>query len=227
MGCCRCREVGLTSGLGSSDHAARIATGELANRGWPRLASLVGGQIASFGDSSWVTDARLGESIRRPDGRRYHPESIARVRRQLRDARIIESTRVFPNGELPTQAKYRYSSHGTTIKKFIWSAISQKNPFSRRAQKLKRIEQAQKAREAGDVVKAAPRYTAASAIANQPPRQPVPRSSFTDEIERLAAEAQAAQSRNAEREAARRNATRVACAEQSRIDTPDPHPPPD
>lgn len=224
---CRYWRGVLTSGLGSSDHAARVATGELANRGWPRLASLVGGQIASFGDSCWITDARLGESIRRPDGRCYHPESIARVRRQLRDAKIIESTRVFPNGELPTQAKYRHSSHGTTIKKFVWGAIAQKNPFTRRARKLRRIEQAQKAREAGDVVKAAPQYTSARAIAYQPPPKPVPRTTYTEEIARLAAEAQAAQARNAEREAARRNAALAARAEQSRIDTPDPHPPPE
>ena len=214
----------MTSGLGSSAHAARIATGELANRGWPRLASLVGGQIASFGDSCWQTDARLGAAIRRPDGRQYHPESIARVRRQLRDAKVIQCERVFPNGELPTQAKYRHSTRGTTIKKFDWRAIEQKNPFNRRERRQRRMEQAAKAREAGDIARAAPRYTSAPALVPRPPERPAPPSAFKDEIERLANEAQAAQALRAEREAARIRAMQARRAEQPAPVPADPAP---
>jgi len=84
--------------LGSSEHAERLAIGALAKRGWPRLASLVAGQIASFGDSCWLTDARLGESIKRTDGRPYHTESIARVRRQLGATKNLGDTRVHELG---------------------------------------------------------------------------------------------------------------------------------
>ena len=86
------------SSPGSNPHGARIATGELARQGWPLLASLIGGHIASFGGVCWQTDAQVGEVLRRPDGRRYHPESIARSRRQLRDEGIITSERVFVGG---------------------------------------------------------------------------------------------------------------------------------
>jgi hypothetical protein len=219
---CRQPEVALTSGLGSSEQAARIATGELANRGWPRLASLVGGRIASFGDTCWQTDARLGESIRRPDGRPYHVESIARVRRQLRDQGVITSERVYPNGELPTQAKYRHSTRGTTIKTFNWRHISQKNPFSRRARKQKRIEEAKKARELGDIVRASPRYASAPAIVDQPNYKPRP-VEIPPEIARLAAEAQAAQKLRETRRAAAQHRRAV---EASASVPPHPHPPP-
>jgi hypothetical protein len=122
---------GTLSGPGSNPHSARIATGELARQGWPRLASLVGGVC-------WRTDARLGDGINRPDGRRYHPESIARVRRQLRDAKIITSERVFVGGKIPSLKAKFTSSRGTTVKTFNWRAIEQKNPFTRRERRIKR-----------------------------------------------------------------------------------------
>ena len=158
---------------GSNQHAARIATGELARQGWPLLASLVGGSVASFGGVCWQTDARLSEGFTRPDGRRYHPESIARVRRQLRDAGIITSDRVFVGGKIPSlKAKFR-SARGTTVKTFDWRAIEQKNPFSRHERRIKRQEQARMSREAGELRRPAPRYVAARAIV-EPVRMPAP-----------------------------------------------------
>ncbi len=156
---------GTLSGPGSNPHAARIATGEHARQGWPRLASLVGGEIASFGGVCWRTDARLGEGISRPDARRYHPESIARVRRQLRDAKIITSERVFVGGKIPSLKAKFTSSRGTTVKTFNWRAIEQKNPFTRRERRIKRQEQARATREAGELRRTAPRYAWRSACA--------------------------------------------------------------
>jgi hypothetical protein len=220
-----CRFSGgfVTSGLGSSQYAAQLATGALANGDWPKLASLVGGQIASFGESCWLTDARLRDLIKDVSGREYHPESIARARRQLRDAKIIQCERVFPNGKLPTNAKYRRSSHGTTIKTFDWQAIKQKNPFTRRERRLRRMEQAAKARELGDIVKDAPRYTSAPAIVYRQPA-PAPPSAFKDEIERIAADAMAAQALRAEREAARLRAIKARRAAQPDVVSADPPP---
>lgn len=154
------------SKLGSWDHAARIATGELARRGWPRLASLVGGHVASFGDVCWQTDASLAAAttIRRPDGRPYHPESIARSRRQLRDAGLITSQRVFVGGKLPS-AKWR-SARGTTLKTFLWKAVEQKNPFNRRERRQRRQEQARETREKGDAMPPRPRFVDSRSIAD-------------------------------------------------------------
>ncbi|MEO7037003.1 MAG: hypothetical protein ABI548_23825 [Polyangiaceae bacterium] len=162
------------SAPGSHPHAARIATGELARRGWPRLASLVGGHVASFGNICWQTDTRLSEELRRPDGRRYHPESIARARRQLRDAGLITSERVFVGGKIPSLKAKWASSRGTTVKTFNWRAIEQKNPFSRREQRVKRQEQARASRGAGELqTRTAPRYVSVRAIV-EPVRTPAP-----------------------------------------------------
>lgn len=188
--------------FGSWDHAERLAIGELMRKGWSRLASLVGGHVASFGDVCYQTDTRLAEKLRRPDGRAYHPESIARVRRLLRDARVITSERVFVGAKLPN-AKWR-SSRGTTLKTFNWRAIEQKNPFSRRQQRQRRQEQAAATRATGDAVPAKPRHIA-------PPVDHVyagKSGELDPEIMRLAQAAQAAQERNDQRRAlqAARNA---------------------
>jgi hypothetical protein len=209
--------------LGSSEHAERLAIGALAKRGWPRLASLVAGQIASFGDSCWLTDARLGESIQRSDGRPYHTESIARVRRQLRDAKIIESTRVLPNGALPTQAKYGHSTRGTTIKRFNWAAIEQKNPFNRRERRNRRIEQAVTARAAGDIVRAAPKHAATGAIVHREQSRPLRTDDpHVQEILRLGEQGRAAAELREQREAARQRARQAKQqAEQQNALAPD------
>jgi hypothetical protein len=187
----------LSFNLGSSQHAADIARGRLLDRGWPRLASAVGGHVASFGDSCWQTDARLSEVLKRPDGRRYHPESIARARRQLRDAGILSSTRVFVGGLLPTSARHKRSSRGTTIKAFNWRAIEQKNPFSRRERRLKRQEQARELREAGELQKPpAPRHVSARAIVDPVQRSSAP---LDPELVRMAEQIQRDQERHAER----------------------------
>jgi hypothetical protein len=188
------------SGLGSNPHAARIATGELARQGWPRLASLVGGEIASFGGVCWQTDARLGQGISRPDGRRYHPESIARARRQLRDAKIITSERVFVGGKIPSLKAKFTSSRGTTVKTFNWRAIEQKNPFTRRERRVKRQEQARATREAGELRRPAARYVAVRAIV-EPVRMAAP--PLDPELARIIGEARTLAERRQERMAER------------------------
>jgi hypothetical protein len=195
----------LTSSLGSSQHAARIATGELARRGWPLLASLVGGHIASFGESCFQTYRRLSEVIRRPDGRSYHPESIARACRELRDGGQITSERVFVGGTLPTCAKFRTSSRGTTIKAFNWRAIEQKNPFSRRERRLRRQEHARELREAGALQKPVrPRHVFARAIVD-PVQMPPP---LRDpELERIIGRARASSEARQELERRARKAS--------------------
>lgn len=186
----------MTSALGSREHAARLATGELARQGWARLASLVGGEIAGVGESCWRTYRRLSEVIRRPDGRSYHLESIARACRELRDAGLMTSRRVFVGGLLPTKAKHKTSSRGTTIKAFNWRAIDQKNPFNRRERRLCRQRQALELRAAGELQKPpAPRHVSARAIV-EPVHMPTPR--LDPELERIIGEVRALTERRQE-----------------------------
>jgi len=142
--------------------------------GATRLEALVGGHVASFGDTCWQTDGKLQESLRRPDGRRYHVESIARARRRLRDQGFISSVRVFMGAKIPG-AKWR-SARGTTLKAFNWRTIAQKNPFSRRERRRARQEQAAAAKAAGELVPARPRFsgvTTAIEPTYRPPTSPL------------------------------------------------------
>jgi len=163
--------VAVLTSLGSQQHAARIATGELLRLGWSRLEALVGGYIASFGAVCWQTDARLCEVLRRPDGRPYHVESIARARRKLRDAGIITSLRVFVGGKIPSLKAKWTSSRGTTVKSFNWRAIEQKDPHTRRERRITRQEQARLSREAGELRTPGPRFVSARAVVD-PVRMP-------------------------------------------------------
>lgn len=137
--------------------AADRATGALARLGWSRLAALVGGRVAQF-DCNFETDTKLQAVIVRPDGKRYHRESIGRVRRALRDAKLISSERVFMGAKMPG-AKWA-SSRGTTVKTFNWRAITEKNPMSRRQRRVARQQQAAALRAAGELVKPLPSCSA-------------------------------------------------------------------
>lgn len=149
----------MTTALGSNDSAKRQATGALLAMGKSRLAALVGGHVASFGDMCWQTDAKLADVLRRPDGRKYHRESIGRVRRQLRDEGLITSRRIGPNRKIDSAlAKYR-TPRGTTEKRFLWPAVGLKNPFSRQQRRTLRMQQAAEMRRRGDLVRAQPRHS--------------------------------------------------------------------
>lgn len=197
------------SKLGSMEHAADVARGVLLERAYSFLTAIVGGLIASFGESCWLTSAALAERITMPNGRKPHPESVARVRRLLRDDGVIQSERVFVNGKLPTHAKYERSTRGTTINAFIWRAVSKKSPFSRRERQLARFEQARKLRKAGELQKRPAREPQTAPRHSAPPPSPVPAPRIVPavqrdpEIDRMAAEIQALQERNAAARAAR------------------------
>jgi hypothetical protein len=156
---------------GSKDEAKGRATRALLEAGATRLEALVGGHVASFGDVCFQTDTRLQHELFRPDGKRYHRESIARARRRLRDNGFITSTRIFTNDPIPG-AKYNKgcSTRGTTLKTFNWRSVALKNPFSRRARRELRVSQAQAARAAGELVRVPTQRPAPDV-----PREPGPR----------------------------------------------------
>jgi hypothetical protein len=133
--------------------AADRAAGALLRLGWPTLASLVGGRVAQF-DCNFETDASMQSVLRRPDGKPYHRESIGRVRRQLRDAKLITSERVFMGAKMPG-AKWP-SARGSTVKTFNWRAVAEKNPMSRRQRRLARQQHAAALRASGELVKPLP-----------------------------------------------------------------------
>lgn len=186
-----------TGSLGSCDDAARRAAGALIEQGWSRLAAAVGGEVARFGGVNWQTDSALREKLRRPDGKLYHRESIARARRWLRDAGLISSTRIMMGEKIPG-AKYNggRSTRGTTLKTFHWRALSLKNPFSRRERKRVRIEQAKASRAAGELV---PRHSSAYRHAESPTVTPR-RYELDPETAELARRAQAASEARAARQ---------------------------
>ncbi len=160
--------------LGSCDAAAQRAAGALMEQGWSRLACAVGGEVARFGGVNWQTDSALQQKLKRPDGKPYHRESIARARRWLRDAGLISSVRIMMGEKIPG-AKYNggRSTRGTTLKTFHWKALQLKNPFSRREARRVRIEQAKASRAAGELVpRAAPRHSSAVRHADDPTTTP-------------------------------------------------------
>lgn len=154
--------------------AADRAAGALARLGWSRLAALVGGRVAQF-DCNFETDTKLQAVIVRPDGKRYHRESIGRVRRALRDAHLISSERVYMGAKMPG-AKYA-SARGTTVKTFNWRAVTEKNPMTRRARRMARQQQAAVLRAAGELVKPLPGCSAPRDRAR--PRHSAPATPYT------------------------------------------------
>lgn len=196
----------MSAALGSMEHAAKLAAGEAMRRGYTRLESLAAGQIASRGTACFQTYSRMAsdQRMRRPDGKSYHPESVARaVRRLSRDGLVLRE-RVMPNhritfqGKPVAEAKWR-TSHGCCVKAFNWRAVEQKNPFSRRAQRQLRVDQARRARDVGDLSKpAAPRHSSAPAAraAIEPHPYTPPLSELDPELARLAERAQEFAARN-------------------------------
>jgi len=157
--------VPLTAELREVREAADRAAGAVLRLGWSKLAALVAGRVAQF-DCNFETDTKLQAVLRRPDNRPYHRESIARVRRALRDAQLITSDRVFMGAKMP-QAKYA-SARGTTLKTFNWRAVVEKNPLSRRQRRIARQQQAAVLRAAGELVPPAPRCPTSSAEPGRP-----------------------------------------------------------
>lgn len=139
----------MTVGDREVREVADLASGKLTRLGWSRLAAVVGGRIAQF-DCNFETYGDLQALILRPDGERYHRESIGRVVRALARAGVVHHQRVYM-GVKPRGAKWA-SARGTTNKIFNWRAVAEKNPMSRRQQRKARQQQAIALRDAGKLV---------------------------------------------------------------------------
>jgi hypothetical protein len=124
---------------GSHNVAAEIVARALLELGATNLQAKLGAEIASRGDTSWLTDEESGKFIRKPGGGAYHRESIGRARRLMSRAGWIESKRIFPQHK-PDRAKYT-TPHGTTSKRILWKTLGLKSPMTRGDRKKRRIEQ--------------------------------------------------------------------------------------
>jgi hypothetical protein len=153
----------------------------LAALGETRLGIHLGMQIAGRGSNCWETDAQVADEIERTTGWRPHRESIGRKRRQMASRGLIQSTRIFM-GTKPKGAKFA-TSHGTTEKRVLWSALGLRDPRGRAERRKARDEQPQPRR-------LAPRYAAFP---------PAPPSRIAPELAELAELAMAAMGASAMR----------------------------
>lgn len=109
-----------------------MVAGELLALGCTNLEAKIGAHVAQFGARACFQNyQRLSELLVRPDGGRYHFDSIGRAWRRF-VARGLGTHERFFAGQTPKFADY-HTPHGTTEKRIVWSALGLKNPVSKRA----------------------------------------------------------------------------------------------
>lgn len=131
------------------EHGAKaraIAAG--IDQGLTRLEAAYLGHVASWGGVCWQTDATVQGELKRPDGKPYHRESIARARRFARDRGLLRSERIFMGGKIPDPRAKFSSARGTTFNVVQWRQLGIKNPMSRAESRRKRMELAARDRNA-------------------------------------------------------------------------------
>jgi hypothetical protein len=107
---------------GSHQHAKAVAAAAAADAGLTRLEIQLVAHIASRG-TDWQTDEQLRGELTKPNGLRYHRESIGRVRRQLTRGGVLNARRIMPGQSLPAGARFGRSSHGCVIKSIAWAGL--------------------------------------------------------------------------------------------------------
>lgn len=138
--------------VAGSEHGARArAIAAAIDQGLTRLEAAYLGHVAGWGGVCWQTDATVQMELRRPDGKPYHRESIARARRFTRDRGLLRSQRIFMGGAIPDPRARWSSSRGTTFNVVQWRELGIKNPMSRAERRRKRMELAAKERNAATV----------------------------------------------------------------------------
>lgn len=153
---------------GSCEHAAEVAARAFLAAGATLLGVKLAAYVASFGGVNWQTDVTVQRAIVRPDGKPYHVESIGRVRRELDRRGWFRSLRVHPGQRPHDKAKFT-SSHGTTAKSIIWSALGVRNPM-RRGDRVRARASQEKADK--PELSARPRYSAPAPLERE--SRPVP-----------------------------------------------------
>ena len=125
---------------GSFEERGSRAAGDALAYGVTRLTALVIGSVASFGVSCWLKDHELANTIVQRNGRKPHPRSVARVRRQARDVGLMTYQRVM-SGQKPPGARYT-TTGGTTAKTVDFAAFGSRDPLTRgQKRRLRRRQQ--------------------------------------------------------------------------------------
>lgn len=147
---------------GSHQHAADRAARAAVEAGLSTLEAKLLVHTAGRG-VDWQNDREVSEELERPDGRRYHRESIGRSRRKLAKAGYIESRRLKPGQALPARAKFKRTSHGTTLKQVIWARFRLQKPTPRGERTRERQRFARQQRQESRPMTAAETLAAADA----------------------------------------------------------------
>jgi len=169
---------------GSNAVAAALAAQAVANEGATRLEALAVGGIAAFGENCFLTydDLRELDSMLRPDGRRYHRESIGRaVRNVARRLSAVRIERVHP-GQKPRGAKW-FSAHGTTNKSFNFKKFGLKSALSRHPEPRRTYNDSRK-KPAAEPVSGRPRYPTPPPAVLKPTELDPQLAALTEQIER-------------------------------------------
>lgn len=124
---------------GSYENRGDQAAGAALLCGATPLEALLCGDIGSYGDTCWLTDAKQATLIVQRNGRNPHPRSVARARRNARDKGILEYKRVMP-GHKPSGARFT-STAGTTAKTINFKALATRDPLTRGQRRRIRLRQ--------------------------------------------------------------------------------------
>lgn len=145
---------------GSHDHAASVAARSALDAGLTRLGIALVTHVASRG-VDFQTDEQIRLELTKPNGLRYHRESIGRIRREITRAGILSAKRLFA-GQKPPGARFR-TSHGVVVKTVVWTALRVSTPTLRGARAAERAHARRELRARG-AMSAAETAEAASTV---------------------------------------------------------------
>lgn len=114
---------------GSFEERGAKAAGDALAFGATRLTAQFIGVVASFGATCFLKDREVANTIIQRNGRKPHPRSVARVRRQARELGLVEYRRIM-SGQTPPGARYP-TNGGTTAKTVDFSAFGSRDPLTR------------------------------------------------------------------------------------------------
>ena len=125
---------------GSFEERGSKAAGDALAFGASRLTAQFIGVVASFGATCFLKDREVANTIVQRNGRKPHPRSVARVRRQARDLGLVDYRRIM-SGQKPPGARYP-TNGGTTAKTVDFASFGSRVPLTRgQKRRLRRRQQ--------------------------------------------------------------------------------------
>lgn len=122
---------------GSHQYARAVAAAAAVDAGLTRLGIALMAHVAGRG-VDFQTDEQIRHEITKPNGLRYHRESIGRKRRELTRSGFLSARRLYA-GQRPAGAKFR-TSHGVVVKSVVWPALRLSRPTQRGERQAERAE---------------------------------------------------------------------------------------